>query len=70
MKKQTRDLTPPGLVRTKKYSTAEVAELLGVHRTTIRRYAEGGYLKCGYSRQNGRRFFTGEQILNFYNSQL
>ena len=53
----------------RKYSTSEASEILGVDRSTIRHWADKGYLRYGVSRHNGRRFYTGAELLRFYNSK-
>lgn len=53
-----------------RYTTKEVAELLEVNVSTVRRHTEAGYLRCGHWRHNGRRFYTGKEILRYYKAQL
>ena len=45
-----------------KYRIGEAAELLGVCRNTLRKYARSGKVKCGFRKVDGRRYFTGEEI--------
>ena len=60
----------PNVNMTDRYSTTQVAELLEVDVTTVRRHTRAGYLKCGHWRHNGRRFYTGREILRYYNAQM
>ncbi len=62
--------TEPNVKLNDRYSTAQVAELLGVDASTVRRHTRAGYLKCGYWRHNGRRFYTGREILRYYCAQM
>ena len=41
-----------------------------VNVSTVRRHTEAGYLRCGHWRHNGRRFYTGKEILRYYKAQL
>lgn len=53
-----------------RYSVSEAAALLGLHRNTVTRLAERRILKGGRHRHNGRRFFTGRELLMFWQAQL
>lgn len=53
-----------------RYTTKQVAELLEVNVSTVRRHTKAGYLRCGHWRHNGRRFYTGKEILRYYKAQL
>lgn len=48
---------------TRHYSMNQAAEALGIHRNTLRRYADNGYIKRHYNRVNGRVYFEGAQLL-------
>lgn len=47
------------------YTINEAAELLQVHRNTIRRYVVSGALRCRYRRGNNRPFFMGSDLITF-----
>ena len=49
----------------KKYSSYEVAKILGCDETTIRRWANKGQISCQKS-AGGHRFFTIEDIRNYF----
>lgn len=51
------------------YSMAEAAELLGVHRNTLRNYVKSGALRCRYRRHNRRPFFMGNDLIMFTKAQ-
>ena len=53
---------------TGRYSTTEVAGLLGVNRATVARWVQRGLIRCGYRRHNHRRFYEGTEIIRFFNS--
>lgn len=46
------------LVNDRPYTMGEAAAAIGVHRNTLRRYADRRLIKRHYSRRNGRVFFT------------
>lgn len=62
--------TKPNVRRDGRYSITETAHALGVHRNTIRRYAQKGQMKCGVRRATSRIFFSGQEILNFWLARL
>lgn len=51
-----------------RYSVGEAAVLMGVDRSTIRRWIDGRKLRCGYLRHNARRFIYGRELRRFYNN--
>ena len=65
-------MTPhePRVAATDRYTITQAAELLGIHRNTLGRYSMQGLIKCGFRRPTGRKFFTGREILRFWNAQL
>ena len=63
----------PNVVATYKYSIAETATLLGIHRHTLRKYTEMNMIKCGFRRTSGtkaQKFYYGNEILRFWKSHL
>lgn len=55
---------------TKRYSTNEVCAILGVCRSTLWKYTKEDKIKCGFRRENGRRFFIGREVKRFMNAQM
>lgn len=53
-----------------RYSVTETCSLLGIHRNTLSGYTNSGDIKCGYRRNNGRKFYLGSEILKFWRAQL
>ncbi len=60
----------PKIVTTAKYSISEVAEILGVTTATINRWTAKGMIHAGRRRLNGRRFWTGAEILRAWRAQM
>jgi predicted site-specific integrase-resolvase len=58
------NVDPDGL-----YNLTEAARALGVHRTTLMRYADDGCIKFKVRRANKRRVTTGAQILKCWETQ-
>lgn len=56
----------PEVNKTGRYGIGEAAELLGIHRNTLRNYTEQGLIKCGIKRQTGKKFYQGSEILRFW----
>jgi len=55
-----------------RYSIGEAAQILGVHRNTLRRYTNTGPtgISCGFRKSNGRKFYTGKDIIKFWRAML
>lgn len=53
-----------------RYSINEVTALLGISRSTLRRYTDKGIVKCGRRRSNGRPFYTGRDIIQLWMAVL
>lgn len=53
------------------YSVIETAAALGISRRSLERYTLKGFdgIKCSHHRCNGRRFYTGYEIIRFWKSQ-
>jgi len=49
-----------------RYSINEVTAMLGINRSTLRRYTDKGLIRCGRWRTNGRPFYTGKEIMRLW----
>lgn len=56
----------PNVADSNCYTIGKAAELLGVHRDTLRKHAENGFIKYGKNRKNGRKFFRGSEIKRYW----
>lgn len=53
-----------------RYSAAETCALLGIHRNTLLNWRRSGFLKpSGCHRVNGRSYYTGLDIIKFWNTR-
>lgn len=62
--------TEPKAAPTGRYSVAETARMLEIHRNTLLAHTNAGLIKCGYRRTNGRKFYSGMEILKYWRGQL
>lgn len=64
-------MTPiePTCPDTARYSLADAARLLGVHRNTLYNHTKQLKIKVGYRRSNGRPFYTGRALKTYWRSQ-
>ncbi len=65
-------MTPhePQVAATDRYPIGKAAEVLGVSRYSLLKWWAAGRIKCGFRRDTGRKFFTGRELLRFWNAQL
>lgn len=61
---------PPVVNDFRRYTIDETCGILGIHRSTLRRYTDSGLIKCGYRRETGRKFYLGSEISLFWKAQL
>lgn len=47
----------------------DAAAALGVTKSTILRWSAEGRLACGVKKCNGRRFWTGSELIKFWKSE-
>lgn len=53
-----------------RYTPYETASLLGISRSTLDRLTRAGALMAGRHKANGRRYYTGREIVSFWRSSL
>lgn len=56
----------PNVALDGRYSINEVTAMLGINRSTLRRYTDKGLIRCGRWRTNGRPFYTGKEIMRLW----
>lgn len=62
--------TEPKIDKDGRYSTMETCKVLGIHRNTLMNYTKAGHIRCGYRRENARKFYLGSEILRFWRAQF
>ena len=62
----------PKVSPTARFSIGEAAQILGVHRNTLRRHTNTGPtgIKCQHRKLNGRKFYTGLEIVRFWRASV
>lgn len=59
--------TRPDVSPTGRYSVKETCDKLQIHRHTLSRYVQMGYIREVRSKINGRPFYTGLEIIKLFN---
>ena len=62
--------TEPRVKPTAKLSSKQTAAVLEIHPNTLRKYSDLGLIKFFISQANGRKYFTGTEILKFWNTKF
>ena len=52
-----------------RYTITETAKLLGIHRATLNRATNAMFIRCGYRKDNHRRYYTGLEIVKYWRSK-
>ena len=62
----------PQVSPTSRYSIQEAAAILGIHRNTLRRLTNIGPtgITCQHRKSNGRKFYTGLEIVKFWRASV
>lgn len=53
-----------------RYSIGETCKLLGIHRNTLDKHTNEGFIRCGYRKTNKRRFYKGSEIKRYWIAQI
>ena len=61
--------TEPNVIESGRYSITQTCAALGIHRNTLNRYTESGLIRCGFRKENMRKFYKGSEILRFWRAQ-
>ena len=68
-------LSEPIIADTARLNASQTARLLEMSRDTLRKYTDGGLIKCGYRRlvsktATPRRFYMGHEIKRFWRATV
>jgi predicted site-specific integrase-resolvase len=58
--------TKPNIDPAGRYTIAKTCELLGIDRSTLHRHTKKGNIKVHFRKCNNRPFYTGLDILKFW----
>ena len=58
----------PEIPKNNRYSIQETCKILGIHRNTLLKYTENGVIKCGFRLATAKKFYTGAEIMRFWNT--
>jgi predicted site-specific integrase-resolvase len=58
--------TEPNVSPTGRYSVTETCEALGIHRKTLKAYADKGYIRQHHRARVNKVFYLGRDILAFW----
>lgn len=58
--------TKPNIDPSGRYTIAKTCELLGIDRSTLHRHTKKGNIKVHFRKCNNRPFYTGLDILKFW----
>lgn len=56
----------PEVIDTGRYPSKVTAKILQIHPNTLLNHSKSGQIKCGISKANGRKFYTGSEIKRFW----
>lgn len=59
----------PNVSPSGRYTTKVTCEFLQISRTTLNNHRKLGHIRCGISKNNGRSFYLGSEILRFWGAQ-
>lgn len=50
---------------TGQYTIKETADIIGIHRNTLRNYTNAGFIRCSFRRGTGKKFYYGKEIKRY-----
>jgi len=62
--------TEPAVNMSARYPIGAASKILDIDRKTLLNHTKEGKIRCGFFRCNGRRFFTGSEILRYWKSHF
>lgn len=62
--------TVPTIDPKARFELREAAAILDVGKASVLRWTSTGRLRCGVKRSNGRKFWTGAELIRFWKSEF
>lgn len=59
----------PKVSLTGRYSVMQTSQALGIHRNTLQKYTDCGFIKCRFRRNTKQKFYLGSEIMRFWQAQ-
>lgn len=59
----------PKVTPTGRYSVMQTSQALGIHRNTLQKYTDAGYIKCRFRKSSKQKFYLGSDIMRFWSAQ-
>lgn len=56
----------PRVAQRGKYTITEASRRLGVHRNTLARYLKEGKIRCRFSKETNRKYFSGDDLVRLW----
>ena len=56
----------PKVAQRGKYTITEASKRLGVHRNTLARYLKEGKIRCRFSKETNRKYFSGDDLVRLW----
>jgi predicted site-specific integrase-resolvase len=47
----------------------QASQALGIHRNTLQKYTDCGFIKCGFRKSSKQKFYLGSEIMRFWRAQ-
>lgn len=60
----------PQIDAERRYTRAETAEILGIHRNTLKRYTDKGLIRMTFMKKTLKGFYRGADIEKFYRATV
>lgn len=60
----------PAVRPTERFSATETANILGIHRNSLRKYTNEGKIRCCFHKTTLRKFYTGATIIAFWRQTM
>ena len=56
----------PKCVDNARFNSTDAAMMLGIHRNTLRQHTIAGHIRCVFTKQSCRPYYTGSEIKRYW----